>query len=71
MDRDAAHWAADLAALRSEVGACDMSVSIVPRAALSGEFSWNCERGRVKGELLLAPTQRPQIQALKLVRVVP
>jgi serine-type D-Ala-D-Ala carboxypeptidase/endopeptidase len=71
MDRDAAHWAADLAALRAEVGACDMSVGIVARAALSGEFVWNCERGRVKGDLLLAPTLSPQIQALKLVRVVP
>lgn len=68
MDRDAAHWAADLAALKAEVGACDMNAAIVPRAALSGEFIWNCARGRVKGDLLLAPTPGAQIQALKLVR---
>jgi len=34
--------------------------------ALSGTFSWRCEHGRVDGQLLLAPTRPPQIQALRL-----
>jgi len=36
--------------------------------ALSGEFTWKCEKGRVKGTLLLAPTRPPRIQALRLSR---
>ena len=39
--------------------------------ALSGKFTWRCERGRVKGTLLLAPTRPPRIQALTLARATP
>jgi CubicO group peptidase (beta-lactamase class C family) len=68
MDRDAAHWARDLAALKADVGACETSAPIVPTGALSGDFTWPCERGRVRGSVLLAPTRAPQIQALSLGR---
>ncbi len=71
LDRDAAHWSADLAALKAEVGSCDTSSPIAPTGALSGSFSWRCERGRIRGELLLAPTPTPQIQALGLTRMAP
>jgi hypothetical protein len=33
-------------------------------------FTWTCERGRIEGQLLLAPTDPPSIQALRL-RIVP
>lgn len=71
MDRDAAHWARDFAALKASVGTCDTSTPIAPTAALSGHFAWICERGRVTGSLLLAPTRDPRIQALDLTRVTP
>lgn len=71
MDRDADHRAADLAALRKEVGACDTAPAITPGGDLSGEFSWRCERGRVKGQLLLAPTRDTRIQALTFTRLAP
>ncbi len=71
MDRDAAHWSADLAALKTQVGACDTSSPITASGALSGEFSWRCERGRVRGQLLLAPTRAVRIQTLELTRIGP
>ena len=71
MDRDAAHWAADIAALKAQVGACDTSAPIVPSGALAGEFTWWCDRGRVKGSVLLAPTPAPRIQTLSFTRASP
>jgi serine-type D-Ala-D-Ala carboxypeptidase/endopeptidase len=71
MDRDAAHWARDITALKAAVGQCDTSTPVVPSAALSGSFTWRCEHGRVTGRLLLAPTRAPQIQALSLTRATP
>jgi CubicO group peptidase (beta-lactamase class C family) len=71
LDRDAAHWARDLAALKAGAGTCDTSAPIEPTGALSGRFTWMCERGRVRGSLLLAPTRDPRIQDLDLSRVAP
>jgi serine-type D-Ala-D-Ala carboxypeptidase/endopeptidase len=71
LDRDAAHWARDFAALKASVGTCDTAAPITPTASLSGRFAWICERGRVNGSLLLAPTREPRIQALELSRAAP
>jgi len=71
MDHDADHRAREMAALKAEVGACETTGPIQPTGALSGEFTWRCERGRVRGQLLLAPTRAPRIQSLTLTRVSP
>ncbi|MEO5823828.1 MAG: penicillin-binding protein, partial [Vicinamibacteraceae bacterium] len=71
MDRDADHWTRDFASLKASVGTCDTTAPITPTAALSGRFTWTCERGRVSGSLLLAPTRQPRIQALDLSRTTP
>jgi serine-type D-Ala-D-Ala carboxypeptidase/endopeptidase len=71
MDRDAEHRARDFAGLKAEVGTCDTSPAIVPTGALAGDFTWNCERGRVKGQILLAPTPTPLIQSLTFTRSTP
>ena len=71
MDRDAAHWARYLADLKADVGTCETGSPISPTGALSGEFTWRCERGRIRGQLLLAPTPAPRIQSLTLTRQVP
>ena len=70
MDRSAENWAREFARLKGEAGACRTDSAINPTGALSGNFEWHCERGRVQGQLLLAPTSPPTIQALRL-RVVP
>ena len=71
MDQNAADWARGLYALKAGVGLCDTTSSLVLSGALSGDFTWNCERGRVKGALLLAPTPTPKIQSLSLTRASP
>jgi D-alanyl-D-alanine-carboxypeptidase/D-alanyl-D-alanine-endopeptidase len=71
MDRDAEHWARDLAGLKTQVGACDTAAPMAATGALSGDFTWRCEFGRVRGSVLLAPTATPQIQALTLSRATP
>ena len=71
MDRDAEHRARDFAELKAQVGRCDTTSPIAPNGALAGGFTWTCERGRLKGELLLAPTPAPGIQSLRLSRATP
>lgn len=71
LDHDADHRARDLVALKAEVGACDTAAPIVPSGRLAGDFTWTCERGRVKGEILLAPTPAAQIQSLTFTRSTP
>jgi hypothetical protein len=61
MDRDAEHRARDFAELKAQVGGCDTSAPIAPTGALAGDFIWGCELGRVKGQVLLAPTPTPRI----------
>jgi D-alanyl-D-alanine-carboxypeptidase/D-alanyl-D-alanine-endopeptidase len=68
MDRDAEHRARDLAGLKADVGTCDTAAPIVPTGALAGHFTWNCQRGRVRGQILLAPTPSPRIQSLTFTR---
>jgi CubicO group peptidase (beta-lactamase class C family) len=71
MDRDAAHRARDLAALKAQVGACETTAPIDPTTATAGHFIWTCEHGRVDGYLLLAPTPSPRIQDYALTRATP
>jgi CubicO group peptidase (beta-lactamase class C family) len=70
MDRSPENWARTLAGLKAEVGKCQTDSAIVPNGALAGAFEWQCERGRVHGQVLLAPTKPPTIQALRF-RAVP
>jgi CubicO group peptidase (beta-lactamase class C family) len=71
LDRDADHWARDLAALKAQVGTCDTAAPIAPGGALGGDFTWTCATGRVRGSVLLAPTRQPRIQSLSLTRAAP
>ncbi len=64
LDRDAAGRARDLAALKATVGECDTSAPLTAAGALSGEFTWRCAHGRLRGELELAPTRPPRIASL-------
>ena len=70
LDRSADIWAQHLAELKAEVGDCDTSSPLTATGALSGEFTWRCMHGRVKGSLLLAPTRPATIQELVLETIV-
>lgn len=69
LDRAAGGWARDLAKLKAEVGDCDTSAPLTASGALSGDFTWRCTHGRVKGGLELAPTRPPRIQQLQLAAI--
>jgi serine-type D-Ala-D-Ala carboxypeptidase/endopeptidase len=66
MDRDAEGWQGDLADLKKKVGDCETASPVKAASSLAGEFTWHCAHGRVKGNVLLAPTKPPRIQALSL-----
>lgn len=70
MDRSAADWRSDLAALRAKLGACTGSGEPPhPTGRLSGAFRWQCEKGMLDGTVLLAPTTPVTIQSLKFIPV--
>lgn len=71
MDRDAAGWNRDIADLKGQAGDCDTAAPLSASSALSGDFTWRCMRGRVAGNLLLAPTRPALIQRLSLTRKAP
>lgn len=71
MDRSAALWAKELARLQGEVGPCATDAPIVAQTAMAGNFTWTCATGRIGGQMLLAPTPTPQIQALRLSVTTP
>ena len=66
VDNDADSWAKKLAAIKAEVGACRTDAPVKATGNLSGEFVWTCDKGRVAGSLLLAPTMSAQIQEWKI-----
>lgn len=69
-DRSAENWARELTSLAEQSGICATDSPIRATGSLSGVFSWTCERGTLEGRLLLAPTNPPRIQGLRL-RVTP
>ncbi|MDP3495899.1 MAG: serine hydrolase domain-containing protein [Hyphomonadaceae bacterium] len=66
MDRSAENWSREFARLKETAGTCSIDAPINATGALTGEFVWMCERGAIEGEVLLAPTNPPAIQALSL-----
>ena len=71
IDRSAEGWTRELASLKAQVGDCETNAPIAATGALSGNFTWRCEHGRLNGSLLLAPTRPPRIQSLDLSRATP
>jgi hypothetical protein len=71
MDRSAANWRTEFARLKGQVGDCRTNSPIQPTGALSGTFQWQCARGKLDGQLLLAPTNPAGIQALRFTIAAP
>jgi len=71
LDRDAAAWSRQLAKLKAQVGECETAAPIEVTGALSGDFTWRCTQGRIKGSLTLAPTHPPRIQEWLLEPITP
>jgi serine-type D-Ala-D-Ala carboxypeptidase/endopeptidase len=71
LDRSAEDWAQELTRLKAAVGECDIAAPIRATGALTGEFTWRCDHGRVNGSMELAPTRPPLIQQLLMKAISP
>lgn len=65
MDRMAANWSKVLVDTKAQSGPCDTTAPVIPGGAMSGTFTWACEKGRITGTMLLAPTKPVTLQSLK------
>ena len=68
LDRDSTLRNADIAKLKSELGACAAPTGASSDTAMSGNFELSCERGTLKISLTLAPTAPPTLQRLEFSR---
>ncbi len=66
LDRAAAKRNRELRALADRLGACTKNPPRISNThALAGRVSFQCERGTLEAEVLLAPTTTPQMQRLE------
>jgi CubicO group peptidase (beta-lactamase class C family) len=65
MDRTAENWVREFGRIKGIVGDCRTDAPVSATGRLAGRFTWTCERGSLEGNLLLAPTHAPAIQALR------
>jgi CubicO group peptidase (beta-lactamase class C family) len=66
VDRDASHRNADLAALKPQLGACGAAEPFSSDTAMSAVITYRCERGRLRAQVLLAPTPSTSLQSYAL-----
>jgi hypothetical protein len=66
MDRNAENWAEEFRRLKDITGTCRTDAPITATGTLAGRFTWTCERATLQGQVLLAPTNPPTIQSLRL-----
>lgn len=73
MDRSAENWAKEFARLKEQAGECkpETPVEVGADGLLEGWFTWTCEKGEMDGNIVLAPTQTPQIQTMRFGFVPP
>ena len=65
-DRSAENWAAEFRRIQQQIGSCTSAEPLFTTGALSTSFRWNCRRGKLDGQILLAPTNPPTLQSLRL-----
>ena len=69
MDRSEENWKREFTRIKGETGTCRTDSPITATGALAGRFTWTCERANIEGNILLAPTNPPTIQALRFTVV--
>jgi CubicO group peptidase (beta-lactamase class C family) len=70
MDRSATNWAKYLGELKAQTGECKSPIFLRADGAMAGQYHWSCESAVVEGQLLMAPTSPPTVQAWRM-RVLP
>lgn len=69
MDRPAEDWAREFGKLKTAVGDCRGQEPLVSGGLRTGDFTWHCQHGSLRGALELSPTDPPLIQSLTLTPV--
>ena len=64
LDRTAENWRLELARLKTQVGDCETTAPIAAAGSETGMFEWPCQRGKIRGRLLLAPPNDFKVQSL-------
>ncbi len=64
LDRTAENWKLELARLKTQVGDCEIAAPIIAAGSETGMFEWPCQRGKIRGRLLLAPPNDFKVQSL-------
>ena len=64
LDRTTENWKIELGRLKAQVGDCETGAPIHAAGAQTGMFEWSCQRGRIRGRLLLAPPIEAKVQSL-------
>lgn len=70
MDQSSENWRKQFAELKAQTGECPTAEPLAPQGAMSSAFRLNCEKAKLDGRVLLAPTNPMTIQALGF-RVTP
>ena len=71
LDRTAANWKLELARLKTQVGDCETTAPVMVLGAQTGTFEWACQRGKIRGRLLLAPPNDGKVQSVIFEAVSP
>ena len=66
LDRSSKRWNAQLEAIARFAGRCEGKESLDAHGRLSGSFLWRCQRGRVFGQIVMAPVDPSAVQRLTL-----
>jgi hypothetical protein len=66
LDEDKARRQRSIAGLMAEVGACRNEGPFAVENALRGEWMMQCDRGRLRVTITLAPTVPPKVQYLRV-----
>lgn len=66
LDSDAAHRNAEIAAIKRRLGSCQSPEPFSSDTAMSATALFKCDRGRLKAQLVLAPTTPATIQSYAL-----
>ncbi|MEZ5317522.1 MAG: serine hydrolase domain-containing protein [Vicinamibacterales bacterium] len=66
LDQDRARRRAAIEALHAQVGQCRAEAPLEPENALRGQWTLDCERGRLRVAVTLAPSMPPTVQFLSV-----
>lgn len=69
-DRSEERWNKQLARIRKEAGKCKKKPKLAAAGKLTGSFTWNCEKARVTGDIIMSPVNPRRLQLLHIRNII-